>query len=90
MDTQELINILKRLGIYDKFIYNCLNYPSFYGIIKSHSGIIDRFERFKCHVVDNVFIWSNSPEGYDYWLNINRLFILLYHKKNYYGVAGKN
>lgn len=89
MELQEKINILKSLGVYDKFVYNCLNHHFVWYNISSLSDVYCYLEERE-YIVSMLFGFSTSPEGYCYWNKINKMYKKLYNKKKYYGITGKD
>lgn len=60
----EVIKWLKDSGVYERFERNVSNLIAF--------NMLDRF------TLAGAFIWEHTPEGFDYWNEINTKFIKWY------------
>lgn len=81
MELQEKVNILKRLGIYDKFIYYlCLKRCKSKGECLSFLNDLTI-----ASAMGLGFIWADTSEGYNFWSEIHSLIYDKFDKK--YGVT---
>lgn len=98
MELQQKINILKSLGVYDKFIEN---YCVYRHKTVNDISIKDCLFHINCCPAQFCFMlafrWCNSLEGNDFWKNIHQKYVTLslnlecYNlKMTEYGVARKD
>lgn len=80
MELQQKINILKRLGVYDKFVYNCLNHHFKFVNLDSLDDIIAYIDRIGIELIYNSFLFYETVEGYDFWQFINDKYHKLFRK----------
>lgn len=89
MSAEETLNVLNdvliHFGVVDKYIYNCNTTPYYPGISRE-----DLADSFSIYLLDMSFYFSLSPEGYDYWENIDDAFRSAFKKFEIYKKHNKD
>lgn len=96
MEVQEYYNILKKLGIYEEFIEAVKTCPdSFYNnkniserlniyvnknktLKENMDSVIERCGRY---TIFRAFTWIKTPQGGDYWVDMDKKFSIECYKK---------
>ena len=97
METYQVFTrILKSLGCYGEYVNNfnklpryllkyskCLSFREFVKALENHRGEnLDTFDSF----INDSFDWAATPQGHNYWSNINSEFRAIYREYlGYYG-----
>lgn len=80
VEPQQKINLLKSMGLYGKFVYNCFHYYWWSNEIKSLSDIQRNVEFHNYNLLDATFEWRKTPEGECFWSEKDKLFREKYRK----------
>lgn len=82
MELQEKINILKRLGVYGKFVNNCLEHHFVWRKIDKFDDVLDLMDYLGKGLLGEMFYWDNTPEGFNYWNDMYEKYFALFEKKD--------
>lgn len=80
VEPQQKLNLLKSMGLYEKFVHNCLHYYWWHNRIYNLADIQRNAELHNYNLLDATFQWVATSEGECFWSEKDKLYREKYRK----------
>lgn len=80
VEPQQKLNLLKSMGLYEKFVHNCLHHYWHHSYMENIADIQRSAELHSYNLLDATFEWRATPEGENFWNEKDKIFREKYRK----------